>query len=224
MIAVTFALPAESSGLTARLRQEKMKRDAVLLHTGVGREKCQIAIAEFLNRSRPDFLVSAGFAGGVREDLQSGDLIFGENFSDRRLLASARQLFGDRIQPVKMHTAPTILDSNPERNEIARASGAAVVDMETEFIVSACTDRGIPVLSLRVISDSVREPLPAPPSVLFDLQTQKTPILRLGGYFLAHPPATLSLIQFAAQIRRARNNLTAALLTLLRKDFLADLA
>ena len=168
MIAITFALRAESAEFAAQLRKEKIEdRQIMIWHTGVGQKHCQLRINEFLEAERPDFLISSGFAGGVREDLQVGDLILANNFSDRQLLAKAQQIFtGCKVQAVKIFTSTTIINSIVDRNEIARANNAAAVDMETSVIASACATHGVPMLSLRVVTDSLEEPFPAPPTVL----------------------------------------------------------
>jgi adenosylhomocysteine nucleosidase len=231
MIAVSFALPAESSGFAARLREKQsatygdMKvihgkianQSVAILHTGVGQKICEIRIDHFLRTEHPAFLISSGFAGGVREDLEVGDLFVAENFSDRQLLSTAQLILRDRnVHAGKLFTSKTIVDSVAERNKIARGDGAIAVDMETETIAQACAARGIPLLSLRAISDTPRQPFPAPLNVLFDIERQQTDTGRLASYLLKHPIAMWRLIRFARQIARAREGLTDALVALLR--------
>jgi nucleoside phosphorylase len=226
MIAITFALPAESIDLIDRLRDAKRTargnfevttgkiddRDVEVLHTGVGRRSCQARIENFLDAERFEYLISAGFAGAVSECLQVGDLLLGENFSDRQLLAKAQQrLINHKVRAEKLFTSTSIVDSIAERNEIAGKAGAAAVDMETEVIAGACVARSIPMLSLRVISDSLRSPLPAPPRVLFDLERQRTNPIRFAGYFLTHPMRVSSLLSFVRNIGEARKILADAI-------------
>jgi hypothetical protein len=115
-----------------------------------------------------------------------------------------------------MLTVPALIDSGDERERIARESGASAVDMETEFIARACVAPGIPLLALRVITDTPTQPLPAPPSVLFDIQRQRTHIAVLAKFFLAHPRRMPGLIQFARRISRARKTLSNALVRIVR--------
>jgi len=232
VIAITFALPAESSGLVARLREEtrsacggteiihgKIDNESVaILHTGVGGKICRRRMEDFLQDRQLDCLISAGFAGAVREDLQVGDLVLAENFSDPQLLSEAQRLLSDyKVHVAKLFTSGAIIDSVEERNRIAGQHGAVAVDMETETIAEVCRARGIPLLSLRVISDSLREPFPAPPSVLFDIEEQRTDSGRLSLYLLRHPGAVFSLIRFARQIAKARKALTNAIADVVRK-------
>jgi len=228
MIAVSFALPAESSGFAARLREKQsatcgdMKvihgkvanQSVAMLHTGVGRKSCESKIDNFLRAQQPRILISSGFAGGVREDLEVGDLILAENFSDRRLLSTAERVLRDRnVDTGKLFTSKTIVDSVAERDKVARVNGAMAVDMETEAIAQACAARGIPLLALRAISDTPRQPFPAPLNVLFDIERQQMDTSRLASYLLKHPIAIWRLIRFARQIARARESLTNAIAT-----------
>jgi adenosylhomocysteine nucleosidase len=219
MIAITFALRAESAEFAAQLRKEKIDdRQIIIWHTGVGQKQCQLRMNEFFEAERPDFLISSGFAGGVREDLQVGNLILANNFSDRQLLAKAQQILTSyKVEAVKIFTSTTIINSIADRNEIARANNAAAVDMETAVIASACATHGVPMLSLRVITDSLQEPLPAPPPVLFNIEQQRTRFARLLAYLVQHPGATWRLIHFSRQIAQAREVMTSAIVVLLQK-------
>ena len=169
MIAVSFALPAESSGLIALLQDKQSvaigpakavrgkigERAVAIVYTGVGRKSCENRIDKFLDETRPKIFIGAGFAGAVREGLKIGELVLAENFSDSRLLSDAQEILRPRnVRTVKLFTATTIVDSIEERNRIAREHGADAVEMETEYIAAACTKHAIPMLSLRAISDS----------------------------------------------------------------------
>ncbi len=229
MIAITFALSAESSGLVGLLREKKRasssngkivygkieNQSVAILHTGVGRKSCQLKIDNFLRTEQPPRLISSGFAGAAREDFQVGDLIVAENFSDRESLSAAQRILANgNLRTAKLFTSTTIVDSIDARNEIARTNGADAVDMETEVIAQACSVRGVPMLSLRVISDSLREPFPLPPSILFDMERQRTNAAKLSLYLINHPGALFDLLRFARQITQARRILTDAIITL----------
>jgi hypothetical protein len=91
------------------------------------------------------------------------------------------------------------------------------MDMETRFIARTCAARGVPLLSLRVISDTPRELFPASADVLFDIERQRTPMPKLAKYFLAHPNGIPHLIRFYRRIVLARKILTDALVAVVRK-------
>ena len=222
-IAVTFALPTESSEFLRRLgNKSRANRNGIrivrgtighrpveVIHTGVGSNISRKRIEKFLENQQFDFLVSAGFAGSLNDELQVNDLLVARNFSTVDLKHAA--LSNVSIYPANMLTVPALIDSGEERERIARESGASAVDMETEFIARACAAHRIPLLALRVVTDTPTQPFPAPPRILFDIQRQRTPIAALAGFFLAHPKRMPGLLQFAKRIARARKTLSNAL-------------
>src|SRR6266576_348217 len=216
MIAITFALPAESSGIVNTLQAKRLSREngvslvfgeiqgekIAVFHTGVGRPRSRQTIEPFFQLIRPQMLISSGFAGGLTDELRVGDVIIAENFSDPML---SRQIVdrGRDIRRVKLLTVEQMVDSLEERARIARQDSAAAIDMETDVIAQACAKYDVPIVSLRVVSDSPAAPFPAPPDVLFDLNRQRTNFRRLIPYVLAHPSAIGRLIRFARQISEA---------------------
>lgn len=229
MIAVSFALPTESSDLVGLLRDRKSdeteiirgkidSKEVVIFHTGVGRKSCAARIDSFLRAHLPRILISSGFAGAAREDLQVGDLLLAENFSDPPLLFEAQRILASyHVHVGKLFTSSTIVDSIDERTEIGREHNAVAVDMETECIAQACAARQIRMLSMRTMSDTPDQPFPAPPRALFDIENQRTKVARLSFHLLTHPTAIWRLIRFGGQIRRARAKLTNAMVALIKE-------
>jgi len=223
-IAVTFALPSESSEFLRQLgNKSRVNRNGIrivrgtighrlieVIHTGVGENICRQRIGRFLENQQLDFLISAGFAGSLNQELQVNDLLVAKNFSTVDLKHAS--LSNVSIYAANMLTVAALIDSVEERERIGRESGASAVDMETEFIANACAAHDIPLLALRVITDTPTQPFPAPPQVLFDIQKQRTHIVMLAGFFLAHPRRMPGLVQFAKRIARARKILSNALL------------
>ena len=221
MIAVTFALPAESSEFLRRLRDKShTERDGVrtirgkiedraieVHHTGVGEKVCRQRLGKFLQNQQFDCLISAGFAGALDNDLKIGDLLLAENFSTVHESETRASLSGLHIHIANLLTVPALIDSPEERNKLALASGAVAADMETEFIARACATCGIPLLSR----------LPAPANVLFDIERQQTRILKLAAHLLAHPSRVPRLAHFASRIAHARKILADALVAVVRK-------
>jgi len=230
MIAVTFALPAESSEFLRRLgnkfctdrngtriiRGTVDDREIEVLHTGVGEKVCRQQVEKFLKDQQFEFLISAGFAGALNDQLHPGDLLMAKNFSTLDLNDS-RSFSRLPIRTANLLTTPALIDSGKQRKRVARESGASAVDMETEFIARACAEHGIPLLSLRVITDTPREPFPAPPKILFDIERQRTHLVKLARFLLAHPNHIPRLIEFARRIARARKILATALVALINK-------
>jgi adenosylhomocysteine nucleosidase len=240
MTAVTFALPAESQeflrSLCGKSRAErngirtirgKIDDHAVeVLHTGVGEKICRQRMAKFLSATGRihrgeqdqhfDCLISAGFAGALNDRLQLGGLLVAKNFSTVELDENRSSLSSLPIHIADLLTVPALINSREERNKLALTSGAVAVDMETEFIARACAAQGIPLLSLRVISDTPRELFPAPANILFDIEQQRTRMVKLAIYFLAHPNHVPRLVQFARRITQVRKTLATALMQVVR--------
>src|SRR5215471_11133343 len=158
MIAVT--LPTESSEFLRRLgNKSRADRNGIrivrgtighrsieVIHTGVGESICRQRIEKFLENQQFDFLISTGFAGSLNHELQVNDLLVAKNFSTLDLKHAS--LSNVSIYAANMSTVPTLIDSGEERERIAHESGAAAVDMETEFIARACATHDIPLLAL----------------------------------------------------------------------------
>lgn len=235
MIAITFALPAESSDFVRLLeRPHLVSREGVesvrgrlhgksvaVIHTGVGKKTCRERMEVLLRRERFQYLVSAGFAGALEKELQVGHLLVSDNFSSPRLLDSPQLVLADEGTFLgKLLSMPRMIESSAERADLNQKTGAAAVDMETESIAQICGTHELAVLSLRAISDTPKEPFPAPAHVLFDVAEQKTKFFRLGAYLLTHPGAFARLNAFRARVAIARRSLAEALEQILRADLL----
>jgi adenosylhomocysteine nucleosidase len=166
-------------------------------------------------------LISAGFAGALEKELRVGHLLVADNFSSPQLLTSPRlDLADDETFVGKLTTATRMIHSTAERESLAKKTGAAAVDMETEVIAKVCADHQLPMLSLRAISDTASAPFPAPPHLLFDVEKQKTDFARLASHVLVRPGVVSKLSAFREQIAVARKSLTSALERILRADLL----
>jgi adenosylhomocysteine nucleosidase len=235
MIAITFALPAESSEFVRLLEKPVLNsregvesirgrlhgKSVAVVHIGVGRKICCHRMEVLLRRERFEYLISAGFAGALEKDLRIGDLLIAENFSSPAFLRSPHlDLADDGIFLGKLLTASGVIASNAEREQLAKETGAVAADMETEFIADACAEIELPILSLRAISDTPAEPFPAPPHILFDVDKQRTDFARLAFYLAAHPGAISRLNSFRQRVAVARTNLTATLDKIMRADLL----
>ena len=220
MIVVTFALPTESSafirflknvrrdGAVVRGNVEHRTSDICVVHTGVGAAKCEERLGNFLRAETPELLIASGFCGGTTDELHPGDLVIADDASD--LSRKARAILPGAVVG-KIHSADRIVDPAVDRYEIGREHGAIAIDMETKTITRLCADRSIPVLALRVISDSPAAPFPAPPNVLFDIEAQRTKFTALVAYLARDPASAVRLAQFSQQITRAKTKLADAL-------------
>jgi len=224
MIAVTFALPAESSAFVRSLEQRERKsflvngsiegKEIIVLHTGVGSHKCGERLTEFLLRNKPNIIVSSGFCGGTDDELKPCDLIIAENFSDKTLIKRAHEIL-EEVVIGRIFSADRVIDPAADRYAIGREQGAIAIDMETATIARLCTDFAVPMLALRVVSDSPAAPFPAPPEILFDIKAQRTKLTSLFGHLARNPKAVAQLADFSKRIALVKTKLADALCTLL---------
>ena len=233
-VIVTFALPDESRAFTSRLGQRRVERSerhfpvvlgecsgrsVAVVHTGVGdsagcRQRLEFALegAGGLIGTPPVLVISSGYAGALQPGLAVGDLILGENLSTPSLVANAARLLSDRrLHQGALTTQPRIAETPAAKLKLAAETGALAVDMETGWIAAACARLGVPVLSLRVVSDASDQAFPAPGDVLFDLARQRPRYVALPLWLLAHPAKIRPFARFVRGLAPAQANLAQAL-------------
>ena len=233
MIAVTFALPAESSAFIRLLKG--VKRDGALLlgnierqtpnvehrtlqlcvlHTGVGKTKCAERVENFLHTEKPELLIASGFCGGTNDELRPGDLVIAENASNPELLQKAREILSYAVVG-KIHSADRIIDPAADRYAIGREHDAVAIDMETETIAQLCAAESISMLALRVVSDSPAAPFPGTAECAFRSRKTAHRLFTLLSYIARNPASALRLAQFSKQIAWAKAKLADALIAVL---------
>src|SRR2546426_736019 len=147
MIAVTFALPAESSGFLRRLHKK----------TRTDRNGIRVIRGEIDNREI-----------GARESFRN------------RTIEVLHTGVGEKICRQRM--------------------GSFLQDRQFDCL----------------ISDTPSKPLPAPASVLFNMERQRTDLTKLTLHVLKHPGVIPRLIAFARKIAQAREILANAILGVVR--------
>jgi adenosylhomocysteine nucleosidase len=226
MIAVTFALPAESSAFVRLLRDRERndfvtrgiiaEKEIAVIHTGVGPQKCAERFTQFLRENKPQIVISSGFCGGTNDELRPGDLVIAKNVSSAQLAKRAGELLAGAVTG-DIFSADRVIDHAADRYAIGRKHGAIAIDMETTTIARLCAEFAIPMLGLRAISDSPAAPFPAPPEVLFDIEIQRTRFTRLLSHLARNPRAIAPLAGFSRQITIAKTKLAEGLETVLRE-------
>ncbi|MEY2584026.1 MAG: adenosylhomocysteine nucleosidase [Verrucomicrobiota bacterium] len=233
MIAITFALPAESADFVRLLEQPRLiSREGVenirgrlhgklvaVIHTGVGKMVCRERMEVMLRRERFEYLISTGFAGALEKELRVGHLLVSENYSSPKILESpALDLANEGTFLGRLATVPRMIEAAEQRETLNKRTGAAQSSAIVSVSMSTAAAHDLPILSLRAISDAAGEPFPAPAHVLFDLAKQKTNFVRLGSYLLTHPGAVSRLNAFRQRIGVARKLLADTLDKILRAD------
>lgn len=227
MTALTFALPQESSGIRSAMRKcrksaagpyvlgEIASRPVLLAHTGMGLAAAEHTTAALLRAHSPRLVVSAGFAGALDSGLAVGDLVVATNHSAPDLVELALPIAGARTFFGSLTTHPSTVETAQEKAALSQIAGGLAVDMETAVIAELCKQAGVPLLSVRAISDSARQALPVPLDDWFDLGEQRPRPGRLCAFLGRNPGRVIPFVRFIAGLPRSRSALTTFLLRLL---------
>jgi adenosylhomocysteine nucleosidase len=214
-VAVLFALPIESAGLVDQLSDGNAVRlnasiehlgtvagkNVVIANTGVGQKSAAAIAAEVIEFHRPRWVISAGFAGGLHDDVRPGHLLLvdkvaslqGDSFSiglqcDPQWLATARG-----VHAGKLLTVADIVSAAAEKRRLGEEHSAIACDMETFAITDVCRQLQTPLIAVRIITDAVDDTLPPE---IDRLMRQKTMAGKLGaaaGAIFSRPTAAKDL-------------------------------
>jgi adenosylhomocysteine nucleosidase len=124
---------------------------------GMGIDASTRAFAEVEKEGGVDILISAGWAGALRADITLG-LAFGiYGIIDAR--TGERNQISDRGHPIWLVTSPVVADAN-EKQRLATAYQAWLVDMEAAGVARLAAMRGIAFYCVKGVSDGFRDNLP----------------------------------------------------------------
>jgi len=199
---VTFAVP-EEAGPFRRFRL----RDVRVFVTGMGAEAARRGIRAAFASGTPDLVITAGFCGGLDPALKRGTVVV-DKCSDPSLLEVAERV---GIRPAAFHFSDRIAVNADEKARLAEQTGKAVVEMESGVIAETCRERGIPVATIRVISDQSDEDLPLD---FNKLMTRRGGVHlgRLAVELARRPGVIRRLMRLRKETRQAAANLAEALL------------
>lgn len=126
-----------------------------LLIGGAGVEAAS-RLPALIEGHRPGWILSAGFAAGLAPGLAQFDLLRPARAVDEAG-GSLRLLDGEGPT---LATVDRILRTPREKADVRARTGADLADMETYPLAEACARAGIPLISLRIISDAAEDPIP----------------------------------------------------------------
>lgn len=148
---VCFALPDEARYFK---RTSPSKNVNILIH-GIGKQNAGRAIRVALAESKPAFVFTCGFAGGLEPKLAPGEVLFEMDYSEIR-----DRLIGAGAKPGKFFCADRVAVTAEEKWALWQKTGADAVEMESGVIREICREQNIPCVTVRVISDIAGEDLP----------------------------------------------------------------
>ena len=218
-----------------RFYQRPTDSSLVLVEGAVGRQRAEEATRQVIERYGPDFIVSAGFAGGVHPDVRLGDLFICDRLIAVEGPAALWRL--DTLKerpPMDLSHLERLTDGEHAYQEYARCGclsvsefvpsssmkawigttfGVSIIDMESYWVSKIAVAHDIPHLVVRSVLDTAKETLPA-----FVGDTVRGEIVRRWvravKYMVSRPTEAPSLIRLATQVKVAGKSLS---------DFLAAL-
>ena len=151
--------------------------DIVAMQCGIGKVNAAIGTLTLLNNFKPELVINTGVAGGASQDAHVMDVIVGSSIAYHDVWCGPGTIYGEASgYPLYFESDKRFSSLIPERADIKRGlicSGdkfiasleevqtiqkafpqVLAVDMESASIAQVCYLRKIPVLVMRVISDS----------------------------------------------------------------------
>ena len=145
-----------------------------VMHTGVGANRMSKTLDWLFNNPtfgnlpyKPKVILSAGFAGGLEDSYQVGDVLLASEVANTRdnvwPTTWPTQLPDEPFQPPlkqgRLLTAPKIVGKPEDKRALGKQFSAVAVDMESSLLAEQCAKRRIPFGCLRVISDDAQTTL-----------------------------------------------------------------
>ena len=245
-IGIIAAMSQESNALLRSIEQRErlnlgpyryyrfrlLQRDCWLLTSGMGSAHAAQAARALIDAASPQLLVSVGIAGAVNEDLGIGDVVNSTNtcLLDKvglvgpfQPLARLSQLAWQAAQFVlrpggaALYTGTAITTHGEQfiQHEPEQIVNP-VLEMETTGIAGVAVEKGLPLLSLRAISDGPRAPIPFDLGQMMDEQDN----LRTGAIIkniLGHPQMLPGLVRMGRNSTKAADNAAIALMAVLKQ-------
>jgi len=131
------------------------KSGVSVLITGIGRQNARRSLVDRLAQSTPALVLTCGFAGGLDPALKIGDVVFEPQDASPR-----EKLLRVGAKPGTFFCAARIASTAAEKKKLRDETHADAVEMESAEIHAVCRERGIPCVTLRVISDAAHDDMP----------------------------------------------------------------
>lgn len=217
-VAVVFATGWEATAFERRLagaitvkgrdfavRQGGMQgRGVVVVRSGAGRKAAERATELLITGHRPRWILSAGLAGGLQDEVKRGDivmpnLLLGEE--GQRLAVDFQMPADELAANPQVHvgslvTVDRVVARAVEKRELGARHSALAVDMETLAVAEVCRRQKQRFLAVRVISDPVDEELPVEVERLVMKKTLARQIGATAGTIFRRPSIVKDLWRF----------------------------
>jgi adenosylhomocysteine nucleosidase len=211
-------------------------REVALIESGIGMDHAARAAGVLIEAVSPGIILNFGFCGGATEETKVGDIVVAErlfyckdgNCSEQTGLASelARKLESQlkedcsgskfRIHRGAFVTAGEIVDKRGLPALLPAGTANPVLEMETAAVARVATEKEIPLVALRAVSDGADEELGFTIDEFTDseMNISAWKVLRTVA---ARPRIIPQLLRLARNSDLAGKNLAAAIQTALER-------
>jgi adenosylhomocysteine nucleosidase len=242
-IGIVAAMPLERQALLRQIEASKRSRlvglrcdqfqifdwECWLVTSGMGIRRAGQATRALIEAYHPQVLVSVGVAGAVQADLNIGDVVASRNFCYlengalnplQPLAALSRPAWQACEQALQAHQAHLVAGTAVTTDGLQLLQlkpgelSHPILEMEIHGIARAAGEQGLPLLSLRGISDGPNAPLPFDLAAALDEQHN----LRVGliiRTILRHPLSLAQFLRTGRNTNRAAENAALALIAAL---------
>jgi adenosylhomocysteine nucleosidase len=180
------------------------------LVTGMGARNAERSFRAAIIATKPELVLSCGFAGGLHPDLRSGDVVF---FADAHPVLTPA-LLGAGARAVQFHCAERVATTVDEKRALRESTGADAVEMESQVICRICGEENIANVVVRVILDTANEDLPLDFNRLMTAD-QKINYLKLSLALMSSPAKVGALLALRRQSHAAAQTLAKVLATVI---------
>ena len=199
-IAIVVGMGVEAGGLIDLMTGSRMTRCAnyvehaavfdgrrlVVAVSGAGANAANQATEDIIAIYRPAWVVAAGFAAALQDDVRRGHFVMPQSVVDQtgRVLAVGFQVNAESSAQMKgLHcgqllSVGEVIDSTEEKRRLAEQHGAVACDMETAAVAACCQRCQTRFLSVPIVTDGFDECLP---ESLVTLNRQKSLSGKLGA-------------------------------------------
>ncbi len=178
----------------------------VVLVTGMGPRNAEEAGRQAVLRWKPAWLVTSGFAGGLRPSWPRESLIYEADPDFPHIDRFSKAGF----RPGRLTCQPKIAWNRESKSRLAASVSADAVEMESGALRRVAAIHGVPSLTARVISDDWQEDLPLDFGQLMDEQQRLHPG-RLAMALAKQPTKVPELAAFGKRAQASARRLAKAL-------------
>lgn len=202
----------------------------VLVQTGPGGDRAVKAATMIFDEFQPRIGISLGFGGALREGLSAGDLIacqsvahladdgslserLGCDYQLLRVATEACKASRLDIRVGRSLTVDTVYGEPGVKQRLGDSFSAEILEMENYWLAREASARGVPLLAVRAVSDTLRQDLPPLQGAVNGRgETDKKRVIMA---LVLEPACVVSMVRLAKSAHLASSNLSSFLAALL---------